>query len=103
MSNTDAIRRWYADQATEGDEPIDGEPFSECPLDGCKVVFCGSDCADQHLGKHEDVGDIRRDRDGEIIECDHESHEDCLICADCGRCSESLNDADECADCAGEA
>lgn len=50
------------------DETIIGEPFSECPLDGCDEVFCGSDCADQHLGKHEDAGDVTRDRDGEIIE-----------------------------------
>lgn len=31
--------------------------------------------------------------------CEHKDHEDCLICCDCGRCSESLDDEDYCADC----
>lgn len=32
-------------------------------------------------------------------ECQHGDDEDCLICISCGRCSESLNDADVCSEC----
>ena len=38
-----------------------------CELDGCSASFCGSVCADFHMGKHEDYGDCVRDRNGEVI------------------------------------
>lgn len=31
--------------------------------------------------------------------CQHAPHEDCLICCECGRCSESLDKDDVCAEC----
>lgn len=38
-----------------------------CELEACDAVFCGSSCADFHMGKHEDYGDCVRDRNGEVI------------------------------------
>jgi hypothetical protein len=31
--------------------------------------------------------------------CQHQEFEDCLICACCGECDETLNDDDICSDC----
>lgn len=33
------------------------------------------------------------------LSCQHGSHEDCMICAICGNCDESLDDNDICDDC----
>ncbi|MFI5379019.1 MAG: hypothetical protein ACHRHE_06975 [Tepidisphaerales bacterium] len=38
----------------------------------------------------------------ETDECQHQKHEDCLICSCCGRCHESLDDDDLCRDCGGK-
>ena len=35
-------------------------------------------------------------------ECQHQRHEDHLICSCCGRCNESLDDDDLCTDCGGK-
>lgn len=42
-------------------------PMGTCELEACDAVFCGSRCADFHMGKHEDYGDCVRDRNGEVI------------------------------------
>ena len=42
-------------------------PICACELEACNAVFCGSWCADFHMGKHEDYSDCVRDRNGEII------------------------------------
>ena len=33
--------------------------------------------------------------------CEHEPHEDCLVCVDCNCCKESLDCEDRCSDCGG--
>ena len=44
----------------DGDE---GDPLT-CEAEICARVFCDEECADQHMGKHEDAGEVERDRDG---------------------------------------
>jgi hypothetical protein len=36
------------------------------------------------------------------IECQHDEHEDCLICRECGQCREDLDSDDLCMDCGGK-
>jgi hypothetical protein len=39
------------------------------------------------------------DDDSNGSECQHSSNEPCMICSECGRCSESLDETDVCAGC----
>jgi len=67
--------------------------------------FCGRlvderECMSADEYNNDDGGDICPDcQKTQTKNCGHKSNEDCMFCADCGECSEELDEDDICPDC----
>lgn len=92
--NQDAFRQAVRDMAEAAVDDALSDPederFQAC---AAQLTRAGSIVTAYLESPGRDIGDEAKQP------CDHTEHEDCLICRECGACSESLDAHDVCAEC----
>ena len=67
----------------------------------CDVTWFLEDCQGEHDDKCPKCNGAYTPTESKHHDCQHQEHEDCLICTECGCCREDVDEDDVCMDCGG--